>query len=76
MSPTLQFDEMVRVGAGRLVSCSVVARHEPFGPVVEHVQSNRSVMANKTVIVLEGEDVIGRIGPDELRRLTSLAGRA
>lgn len=70
---TFNFDEVVRLGSGRNIYASVIATFDQYGPVIEHVESLTSIMANKQPVVLQGEDVLARLAHGELSRLASVA---
>ena len=75
----LLFDEMVRLLSGRVVPAAIVARVQFFGIFpdvhVEHVQALGSVSFGRHEIVADGEDLMNKMGPDEMSRLNRLAER-
>jgi len=76
---TLVFDEAVRLLSGHVVPAAVVARVQFYGVVpdvhVEHVQALGSVSFGRHLIVADGEDLMNKMGPDEMARLNRLAER-
>jgi len=75
----LLFDEMVRLLSGRVVPAAIVARVQFFGIFpdvhVEHVQALGSVCFGRHEIVADGEDLMNKMGSDEMARLNRLAER-
>jgi len=76
---TLFFDEMVRLISGRVIPAAVVARVRltDMNPDVhvEHVQALGSVCFGRHEIVADGEDLMNKLGSDEMSRLNRLAER-
>jgi hypothetical protein len=76
---TLVFDELVRLLSGRVVPAAIVARVQFYGVFpdvhVEHVQALGSVCFGRHEIVADGEDLMNKLGSDEMSRLNRLAER-